>query len=266
MRTIRENNYAANLQFISDQQLESMEGEYNFTNPYKRLQIAGTKIIDYCQSYLPRLRHYEQLNTIRTRIYAYTRNGAQSNSQVIASMTQELEKLTNTHISICLPRELNEEIITCLIDMYRLTKLEYLDQRLGIDRQSLIKKEVGRRNKMFDRGNYINNCVVMLINQKIITLIESFTMTEDEIIKLAHIQKYKTFNCNDCQGRINFDKIYRDTEKKTVYLDHGNLRGLSRRYTGRGASTDILKYPEFPFAFSITSNWCPCRVFDIVIE
>ncbi len=51
MRIVREQKYAANLQLIPDYQLQSMKEEYNFTNPYKRLQIVANKITDYCENY-----------------------------------------------------------------------------------------------------------------------------------------------------------------------------------------------------------------------
>lgn len=77
-------------------------------------------------------------------------------------------------------------------------------------------------------------------------------MTEDYIIKMAHIYKYKQLCCQRCQGKIQFDNIYKNKDKQSVYI---NLNGKGYGQEFDMICCDAFKYQEF---FTLDSTYCRC--------
>lgn len=259
---IRQQNYIAHLQQLSDKELNSMLAEYDFNDPYKRLLECSCKIVNFCQSYPPKIHRQELIDTIKTRIYAYVRE-TDYNSENVIQMTEQLNKLISIDILIVLPRELNEQMIISIIDISRLHVLENIDRRLGMHRKQLLEKESHRRQQIVKRGNYINRCVNLLIRENITTWEKSLGLTEGEIIKSAHIQKYKMLNCPYCEGKINFDKLFTDDRGTIFYCCQTGIRKFGKTFS-RGISSHYLKYPEDSVDFFLDRPMCPCCENEVV--
>ncbi len=204
MTTSQDQKYTNYLNQLSEEKLQSLEKEYGFIDPYERLIKISEKIVDFEASYEPALHYQNQISTLELRLYSYSREP--NHRQIICLIEQALIVLRSNPVMVILPREYNEEMVHSILNIQKFSRI---DNYLGVNRWSLINKEISRRREYLARGNYINRCVNFLLTPDTIT--DSIYMTEDQIIKQAHIRKYIELSDDCyCQGKINFNQIYND--------------------------------------------------------
>lgn len=254
---IRKQNYILNLQTLSDEEIESMTQEYSIMDAYVQLKEIGNKLINLCQNYPPQIHREEQIATIKSRIYSYKKDNKRDNSIKISQLTETLQKIKNNPISAVLPPELIGELITAMFNIRKSNYLRHLDDILGFDRKIILFEEVRQRRLQLMRGDYTNKCVDMLTNGGVIPLEQLFTWTDEEIVKLAHIEKIKSINCMDCNNKVDFTRTYKDNggtpiyiAREIVYPAHDKIRV--------GISSLKLTHPYQFSSFSIDSIACPC--------
>ena len=135
--------------------------------------------------------------------------------------------------------------------------MEKIDDRLGLV-GDFSRKENKRRSQMIPRGMYLNRCVDFLIAQTGLSEVDSCSMTNDNIIKAAHIIKYRQINCGYCHGQISFDKMYRSViRRQLAYIDHDHP--LDCQYWGI-----IVNYFIDTGNFNLDINTCPCTLCVLV--
>lgn len=228
---IRSQRYKEHLGRLSPEELSAKISEYDFPDPYQKIAEVGSKIIDFCQNYEPKIQHNKKIFTIEARLYAYLQIVGGDNSLLVPKLREELTRLKNLYIEIILPRELNGEMINCVLDVIRAKKLENIDDILKIDRKNLLVSEQTTRQELITFGNYVNRCVEFLNVQG--KEGDFLSMNGDDIIRTAYMEKSNNFHCWRCGGKIKFDKKYKSENNDIVYInewDHYFMIGISVKH------------------------------------
>lgn len=235
------------LKRLSDEKLQALGKEYNFTDPYERLEKIAQKIVDF--DYEPAVHYQNQISTLQLRLYSYSQKSHRE--EIISLLDRALSILRSNPVPVILPREYNEEMVHCILNIQKFSRI---DNYLGINRWSLITKEITLRRESLTRGNYINRCVDFLLSAD--TISDSIYMTEDQIIKQAHIKKYIELSqdCSCCEGKIYFDDVY----DKGQILSY--IRPTSFHWSGSspcfiGIEKQNFEYPNVV----LDCAFCPCR-------
>lgn len=216
-RRTKEDNYSRHLQLLSDEELESLIAGYEAIDPYQKLIDVSNRIFDYCNTHQARIRWYDQIKTIETRLLAYRRGSPKVDASNVYQLSNKLSNLIRNPVLVTLTPELREDMILSLLSIQNLSFANRIENYLGIRRQQLLQAEIIRREKLLERGIYINRCVEIIGHE------EAMEMTEEEIIKLIHVQNYKRTRCNACLGQIHFDKIYKSKRGHPIYIIPQNL-------------------------------------------
>lgn len=227
---IRSQTYAESLHQLSHEELAEKIAEYDFPDPYEKLAKVGEKITYFCQKYEPKIHHNKKIFTIQARLYSYLQNVSTTNPPLIGKLREELKRLKNLYIEIVLPRELNGEMINCILDIIRIQKLESIDERLKINRRELLVGEQMMRKKLMILGDHVNKCVEFLNVQG--KEGDFLQMSAEDIMRTVYTVKINNNYCHHCKGQIRFDKKYKSRDNDIVYISEWNYKcimGISVR-------------------------------------